>query len=572
MPADQKQWDTALLSSDCQDHWPSFSNARTTLRQELNNIVDPDDKVRILAYRLWMDMYRNRPENFKVVLRGEDEDSVEIYLPSARKMIEATHRFLAVGFRAAVSEDVGTTNDQEFVKKQLERLFKRERFNAKFATQKRYCLIKGDAVWHLVGDPTKRKGHRLSLRELPPENYFPIFDWSSDSRVGCHIVDIIKNPKATPAQRNCKDEYLCRRQTYRREKDSKGRFTGLITSTLDFFELGKWDDRNPENEIRLVTSVYAITLPPLITQLPVYHFRNNPPQNSPFGVSEIAGVELLIKALNQSLSDEDLTLVTQGLGVYFTDAPPPIDAEGNEVPYEIGPGAVVQTGPEGKFGRVSGVSSVGPYQEHMRFADEQAMAGVGVPDIAAGQVDVSVAESGIARLLKLGPLMAKNAEKELEILDVHDQMLYDIVHMWLPSYEGTPVFLNLDTMSGDEDQAVEVLSVVDDPMPKDRKAEIEELSTIFGLGVMPVDKLYAKLNDLGYEFEEGDFEQAVADNTLIAEAQAGGGLGATGDGTMGEDPMAGMEEPQGPDIFSQLPTKDLLAASGLNGNSPKGQG
>ena len=575
MPPDPKQWDTALLSSSVPEHWPEFANTTTTLRQELNNIVDPDDKIRILAYRLWMDFYRNRPENFKIMLRCDDEDdAVEIYLPSAAKIIESTHRFLCVGMELAPLDDVGTGNDQKAVTAQIEKLFKRERFEAKFASQKRHCLIKGDACWHIVGDFSKRKGRRLSLKELPPDNYFPIIDYATDERTGCHIVDVIKNPKQTPAQRNSRDEYLARRQTYRKERNKKGEATGRITSELSLFELGKWDDRHPDNEVVLVENLQFFALPTAITQLPVYHFRNKPPQNSPFGVSEIAGIELLLKALNQSISDEDLTLITQGLGVYYTDSPPPVDAEGNTVPYEIGPGSVVQTGPDGNFGRATGVSSVAPYQDHMKFGDDYAMQGSGVPDIAAGQVaDVQVAESGIARILKMGPLIAKNAEKELEILDVHNQMAYDLVHMWLPAYEAQPTYLAGDPTTGEETELIEVEFTVEDPMPRDRKADFEELQAIWETGVMPVDKYYAHLNDdFGYDFEDGDFEQAVADQTLLAQAQTGGGFdGATGNGEVDaegnpidpNDPGA-QQNPDMP-MTDQLPTGDLVKL--LNGNS-----
>jgi hypothetical protein len=256
--------------------------------------------------------------------------------------------------------------------------------------------------------------------------------------------------------------------------------------------------------------------------------------------------------------------------VYATDSAPPVDAEGNQVPWEVGPGSVVQTGPEGNFTRVSGVSSVAPYQDHMKYGDEQAQQGLGVPDIAVGSVDVAVAESGIARVMKLGPLMAKNAEKELEILAVHEQFFYDLVHMWLPAYEGTPTFFD-----SKGEQTIEVVGTVDDPMPVDRKAEIDELAQIFGLGVMPVDKLYKKLNELGYEFEDGDFEQAIADITLIAEAQAGGGsMGASGDPNAQTDQFGNPvdQQPQTDqngqpmDVPAALSTKQLASLMMSNGN------
>jgi hypothetical protein len=54
------------------------------------------DANRIMAYAQYEQFYWNHPESFRLVQRGEDE--APIYLPSARRIIEATNRFLAVGF------------------------------------------------------------------------------------------------------------------------------------------------------------------------------------------------------------------------------------------------------------------------------------------------------------------------------------------------------------------------------------------------------------------------------------------------------------------------------------------
>jgi len=374
MPFDPKIYDTALISSVCQSHWPKYMNRASKQRQTLANIPNEDDKARITAYELWMDMYRNRPEFFKIVCRDDEdeEDVVEIYVPGARKLIEATNRFLCVDFDAVVQEDVGVVSDHQLAQDWLDKTFKRERFHARFAQQKRSCMIKGDAIWHVVAEPWKRPGERISLVELPPEHYFPIEDPSTGRIMGCHIVDIISNPRNTNETRKAIPDELARRQTYRRVIDANGHPNGQITSELTLWEIGCWDDRTDDtaDKLKMVDVVTPqFVLPQAISQIPVYHIRNNPPQLSTFGVSEIAGVELLIKSINQSLSDEDLTLITQGLGVYWTDAAPPVDAYGNQVPWDIGPSKVVQVGAEGHFGKVSGTSSVAPYQEHMKYMD-----------------------------------------------------------------------------------------------------------------------------------------------------------------------------------------------------------
>jgi hypothetical protein len=226
-------------------------------------------------------------------------------------------------------------------------------------------------------------------------------------------------------------------------------------------------------------------------------------------LSELAGSESIINAINQSLTDEDLTLITQGLGVYWSDASPPVDENGNEVEWEIGPGAVVQVGQGANFGRVSGVSSVTPFQDHVKLMDENMQQAIGVPDIAIGMVDVATAESGIALQLKLGPLLAKNAEKQLPIQIKTDEFLEDLLD-WILEYEGIKA------------NGVEVTAAFGDPMPKNKKAELEEVMSIWtqAPSTLPVSWLYEQLNEImGYELDEiSDFEQACEDAAKIASS------------------------------------------------------
>ena len=72
----------------------------------------------------------------------------------------------------------------------------------------------------------------------------------------------------------------------------------------------------------------------------------------------------------------------------------------------------------------------------MNYIAEKGMAeSAGIPEVAIGRVDVSAAESGISLKLQLLPLLAQNAEKELELINVMDQFHHDITTMWLPGYE-----------------------------------------------------------------------------------------------------------------------------------------
>src|SRR6478736_441980 len=67
------------------------------------NVTDTSDKDRIKAYKLYDNMYHNRPTTFSVTLRGDSD--IEIYLPSLKKYVNAVARFLCVGMDFVVDPD-----------------------------------------------------------------------------------------------------------------------------------------------------------------------------------------------------------------------------------------------------------------------------------------------------------------------------------------------------------------------------------------------------------------------------------------------------------------------------------
>jgi hypothetical protein len=507
MPMDPRQYSSAIdfISDDAQ-----FS-------QTIGNMSNNDDKIRLKAYELYEDYYYNRPEHIRVVLRGEDDDSIEIYIPSAKKCIEAINRFLGVNFNYFIDPDSGDATSQSAADTALTTLFKNEKVLSKYNQMKRHMLIKGDACFHVVGFPAERPGKRIKIMELKPEHFFPIEDLVTGYCMGCHIVDIIRNPRNSPKTKRYTGQFVVRRQTYRKLVDNKtGIPTGRVTSELSLWEIGRWDDRTPQvDATKLLIEIVneEFTLPPEIIDLPVYHWKNSPPPGSTFGMSECAGVESIITAINQAMTDEDLTLITQGLGVYWTDASPPVDEFGNETEWEIGPGSVVQTSPGGQFNRVSGISTVSPYLEHVKMMDESMQQSLGVPDIAIGMVDVNTAESGIALNLKLGPMLAKNAEKELLMVDETDEFFYDLINGFFPAYEK----ISFD--------GVLVTTQFGDPMPVNQKEELEKVLEIWtqAANTLPVSWLYDRLNQImGYDLDvNSDFQEAIDDATKIAGAAAG---------------------------------------------------
>lgn len=506
MPIDSRQYDSAV----------DFTLEDTRLTNLLGNIVNNDDKVRLKAYSIWESMYSNWPEDIRITLRGDDEDSIQIYMPSAKKCIEAVNRYLAVGWKIQPDPTMQQQEeDAAIVSAFMDKLFKRERLKSKFAQMKRYMLIKGDALLHVRADPNKPPGRRICIDDLKPEHYFPIENGDGE-RIGCHIVDVIKNPKTTLRLRYHRSDEVVRRQSYYKELDKRtGQPTGRITSELGLYEVGKWDDRClEEKDVRLIQDIRAeYYLPSAITQIPVYHWRNAPPPGSTFGLSELAGVESIVNAINQSMSDEDLTLIMQGLGVYWTDAAPPLNSAGEEVEWEISPRSVVQVASGGQFGRVSGITTVQPFGDHITSLDEAMQQALGVPDIAIGEVDATIAESGIARMLKLSPLIAKNQEKELDILDVADQFIYDLLNGWFVAYE------KLHTVG------VNYINTFDSAMPRDRSKELSDLLSLWAQtsATIPVAWFYRELNDImGTDLDyETDFQVAIDDAIKIVDAGKG---------------------------------------------------
>jgi hypothetical protein len=495
---------------------PFFGNVPV----DANLASSGEDMSRIRAYKLYEDFYHNRPEMFKVLLRGEDQDGLEIYIPSARKMIDAADRFLAKDFSYVVSPKFGDPAAQAACDLAMSNLFKREKMYSKFNSQRRYYLIRGDALWHVMADDTKEPGSRISIHELNPSNYFAIEDPDNTDRLlGCHLVDFVQDP-AKPDDRTAK---IVRRQTYLRanaQLDPNGGYAvplgedpGGWTSALTFWEVGKWDDRNMKTaDLKPVSHPATkpqFALDARITALPIYHWRNNNIPGQRYGLSEVAGVETLINGVNQSITDENLTLVMQGLGLYATDAAPPKNADGSDGDWMIGPGVVAEVGEGNYFNRVSGVSSVAPFQDHKKSMQDDMSQALGIPDIAQGRVDVQIAESGISLRLQLGPILSNNEVKEVEILGTHDQMFYDLTTMWFPVFEG----LDFST--------VRVVSVVGDPMPINREARIQEILLLQASGLITIAQAQAKLSEFGYEFDEDDDIRVVQEAAAMAAAQHG---------------------------------------------------
>ena len=130
-----------------------------------------------------------------------------------------------------------------------------------------------------------------------------------------------------------------RRLLYRRELGDDG--TKTIFRSLFYFdpEGGEWldfeaarDRPNPTSRPREEEE-----LDPQIRAIPVYHIRSNPTADKPFGSSEVRGIERLFAANHRGISDEELSLALDGLGMYATEGGP-TPGRGRERATGVAPG------------------------------------------------------------------------------------------------------------------------------------------------------------------------------------------------------------------------------------------
>ena len=456
------------------------------------NVTNDWDAKRLAAYDLYEHLYLNGTQTLKIVLRGDDQ--TPILMPSGRKIIEATNRFLGCNFDFFVDAG-GDEGARQDVNTWWSDFWKRESIPSKFASNKRWGLVRGDAYFYLYAEPSKAFGRRISIEELDPRQVFEIDDPNTPGSLeGVHIVEKIQDFREPDKL----EKMIAKRRTFLKTPEG-------IQTELKFFEIGKWDDRTALSASKMEPVPYPemdqepYLLPPTITQLPVYKWRNMPLQHSSWGHSQLTGLETLMYAINQSLSDEDATVVFQGLGMYVTTAGAPRGPDGELTDWNIGPKQIVEIGQDQRFERVTGVSDVTPYQAHMNFIDEKGLSeSSGTPEVAIGRVDVAVAESGISLQLQMMPLIASNAEKELEIINVLDQMFYDITTMWLPAYEpevfGDPMVM----------QQISVVCLFDDPMPKNHDSQVQEVIQLDAANLILKSMSVAKLRSLGWEYPSVD--------------------------------------------------------------------
>lgn len=503
------------------------------------------DLDRVTAYGTYEDIWANIAEAFAALLRNGDDPKARRYIPMVRGLIEAVNRYLAKDPEIVWTPQPGATMDQGSMDQftaLINGMMLREEFSVKFLAMKRWWLIKGDALLTLGADPSKPEGSRIRLNEVPPEQYFPIYDNADGERViGVYLASIVEDDDANEIVQRIEYQKIT-------TQDRAGQFgapLGSIFYRVSYWKQDGWDDRYGDELKEAEPPSWATgalpgaadplvgyALPTQITEIPLYHFRNNRRGGlvGRFGTSEIQGLESILAGAIQNTTDEDMAIALLGIGAYWTDSGRPRDAQGKESEWEMAPGTVLELEKDGKFGRVDGVTSVTPIQDHMGWLDKSARGSLSVPDIAAGSLDPANPASGVALQIQFTPILARNMEKEAELDARLTHLLHDLAFMWLPAYEGlTPPLVDPSVTFGN-------------PLPLDRAAALKEIIDMLTARVISIEFAQQAISErLGYQFPTGMLAAIVKEQTELLDA-TGGRIASD---AVGGDPNAADNTPPG---------------------------
>lgn len=414
------------------------------------------DAQRIASYGLYEDIYWSEPLTFKIIQRGTEENP--IYIPSGRIITNTMDRYTGRGWAPTPDPDFGTSEEQAAAMLWFRQLIRRERLGSNYESNKLYGIMRGDWCFYITANMDKPVGSRISLKPIDPREVFPINDEDDVERIlGYDIVEQITEGDDLRIKRT---RYL---KNEHEDHPAFGNFQAPISYQVDVLEIEGWegDGEQPPKVVR--TEQAPVLLPAGIMTLPIYHIKNFEEPNNPFGSSEMRGIERLMAGINQSITDEELTLALHGLGMYKSEKGQPRDANGNLTTWQLGPGRVVH---DETFDRVTGVTTVTPYLDHIKYLEDRMNRVSGASDVAQGVVDVTVAESGVALALRMGPIMDSAKKKDTTIEEVMNNMLFDL-RSWAKAYDGVDM------------STVEMNSVFDAKLPANNKERFDWLVQMY---------------------------------------------------------------------------------------------
>lgn len=501
---------------------PYSGAAKLINRTAIPTWMNAYDAQRIASYGLYENIYWTNPDTFKLVQRGAEANP--LYMPSGRIIVNTMDRYVGVDMAPIMDPAFGTPDEQAVALVAMTDFLKRERFGSQYESNKLYGIMRGDWCFYITANAAKAQGSRLTLRGIDPAMVFPINPANDVDRViGYDLVEQI----------TVGDNLRIKRTRYLKSDHPDHPSDGIapggpISYQVDTLELENWEDPEEAKYVAGPEDVPIVLMPTNITQLPVYHIKNFEEPGNPFGSSEMRGLERVMAGVNQAITDEELALALEGLGMYKSEKGNPIDSNGNPTTWQLGPGRVVH---DGSFERVNGVNTVGPFQEHLAYLHSQMDQVSGTSDVAKGVVDVTVAESGIALKLRMGPILGASKKKDVTVKEVLNQMFYDL-RDWFSAYEGVNMTnVRFEVMFGQK-------------LPEDTKARFDQLFQMYTADPPLITAAYFRdaCREMGFEIPIDITGEAIAaERSQMVEAMDPYGTRVDEEiaGAGGDEPEAG---------------------------------
>jgi hypothetical protein len=187
--------------------------------------VPPLEQERYQSYLAYDSIYWNESTQFKLLMRGGDAEEDILYIPTPRIIIETVNRYVGTNLSFSVAEASGTPASRLLAETAFKSFFDREDFSSQYNSNKRFGLIRGDWLWHIIADQNKPAGTRLSIMPVHPGHYFKVFE--SDEVPGGSPDKLIKVHLAE--QVLIGEDTVVRRQTYTKVVSPAGETT-IFTS------------------------------------------------------------------------------------------------------------------------------------------------------------------------------------------------------------------------------------------------------------------------------------------------------------------------------------------------------
>lgn len=443
-----------------------------------------DEGERIASYDAYDKIYWNDPTQYAIRIL---EDEQPLYVPNGRIVVDTTAHYLMKGLTVNSPSKDPKESEQQF----LMSFLKRERFYSRFSIGKKTGITRGDWAFHVTADPLKAPGSRVSLTLLHPGKVWKESDPDDSSKiVRIHIGELWEDPEGQDGQQYMKV------LTYEKVMvDGKRR----IAREESAWELTPdwWGDRG----VKYKTFLQEELLPEEIDQFPVYWYNNIEWEDQLYGSSELRGLEFLAWAASQGATDVQMALALDGLGVYATDGGRPVDDDDVESDWEVAPGKVMEVPSGSYFRRVEGLGSITPALEQINYIESKMFRTASITDVALGNVDVQVAQSGIALAIRFAPTLAKIADRDTAGVEITQQLFFDL-RKWFQAYEGRVVQVEYD------------VSIDVQKLPPDRTAILNELNNMLDRKAISLKFYREKMVELGYSIPED------VDQQLLKEAEA----------------------------------------------------